>query len=329
MSEHPPPSGPATPDDRGCLGCEGPDGRVGDADAAAGDPAETRRSEMAVASAFLLSTLGAIGLGVVYWRGGQVQFEGLLLAVALGGLGLGFVLWARRFMPHQPVVEARHPIASTEEEVDRFRQEYEQGELLLGRRKLLVRSAGLALATLGAALLFPIRSLGPRPGRGLKSTPYQRGTYLVTAENERVRADDVNVNGVLTVFPEVAPDPDDPEAEPRPAAQADSPTLLIRPDTEVVARKGREGWTPDGLVAYSKLCTHVGCPVGLYQADEHLLLCPCHQSTFDVLDGARAVFGPATRSLPQLPIAIDTEGFVVARGDFSAPTGAGFWDRDR
>jgi ubiquinol-cytochrome c reductase iron-sulfur subunit len=96
-----------------------------------------------------------------------------------------------------------------------------------------------------------------------------------------------------------------------------------------VPREGREGWSAEGLVAYSKLCTHVGCPVGLYQADEHLLLCPCHQSTFDVLDGCRPVFGPATRSLPQLPISIDEQGFVVAEGDFSGPTGAGFWDRDR
>ncbi len=85
----------------------------------------------------------------------------------------------------------------------------------------------------------------------------------------------------------------------------------------------------DGLVAYSKLCTHVGCPVGLYQADSHLLLCPCHQSTFDVLDGAKPVFGPATRPLPQLPIGVDDEGYVVSQGDFAAPPGPGFWDRDK
>jgi ubiquinol-cytochrome c reductase iron-sulfur subunit len=105
--------------------------------------------------------------------------------------------------------------------------------------------------------------------------------------------------------------------------------VLIRPSGTLRPRPGREGWTPDGLVAYSKLCTHVGCPVGLYQAQEHLLLCPCHQSTFDVLDGARPVFGPATRSLPQLPLEVDEEGYLYAGGDFSGPTGAGFWDRDR
>jgi len=82
-------------------------------------------------------------------------------------------------------------------------------------------------------------------------------------------------------------------------------------------------------VAYSKLCTHTGCPVGLYEAEDHLLLCPCHQSTFEVLAGARPVFGPATRALPQLPLGVDDEGFLVATGDFEGPVSAGFWDRDR
>jgi len=310
-------------EERGCLGCEA-DGPTPEEQAAA-----ARRAEIAVSSGFLVSTAAAIALAVTYWRGGQPQLEGLFLAIALGGIGLGFVLWAKRFMPHEPVVEARHPIASSEAEIDAFREEFEQGEVILTRRKLLVRSAGAAMAALGAALLFPIRSLGPRPGAGLKQTPYERGVYLVTADNRRVKAEDVNVDGVLTVFPELPPDPADPHAELRPAEQADSPTLLIRPAEEGEAREGREDWAANGLVAYSKLCTHVGCPVGLYQADKALLLCPCHQSTFDVLDGCRPVFGPATRSLPQLPISIDEQGFVVAEGDFSGPTGSGFWDRDR
>jgi ubiquinol-cytochrome c reductase iron-sulfur subunit len=311
-------------EERGCLGCEADDGPTPEEQVAA-----ARRAEIAVASGFLVSAAAAIALAATYWRGGQPQLEGLFLAIALGGIGLGFVLWAKRFMPHDPVVEARHPIASSEEEIDAFREEFEQGEVILTRRKLLVRSAGAAMAALGAALLFPIRSLGPRPGAGLKETPFEQGIYLVTADNERVKAQDVNVNGVLTVFPELKPDAADPHAELRPAEQADSPTLLIRPSQESEPREGREDWAADGLVAYSKLCTHVGCPVGLYQADKALLLCPCHQSTFDVLDGCRPVFGPATRSLPQLPISIDEQGFVVAEGDFSGPTGPGFWDRDR
>src|SRR5207244_5347162 len=126
-------------------------------------------------------------------------------------------------------------------------------------------------------------------------------------------------DGVVTVWPEDHRD------------AADAPTLLIRTraDQQLKPRAGREDWTVGGIVAYSKLCTHVGCPVGLYQAKEGLLLCPCHQSTFDVLDGARPVFGPAARSLPQLPLRIDGDGHVVASGDFAGPTGPGFGDRAR
>jgi ubiquinol-cytochrome c reductase iron-sulfur subunit len=132
-----------------------------------------------------------------------------------------------------------------------------------------------------------------------------------------VAAATLAVGGVLTVYPE------------NDTLAGDAPTLLIHlnPGTNE-PRPGRAGWAAGDLVAYSKLCSHMGCPVGLYQAEIGLLLCPCHQSTFDVHDGSRPVFGPATRSLPQLPIAVDAEGFLVARGDFSGPVGPGFWDRD-
>jgi len=274
-----------------------------------------RRGERWTSLSFAISIAGALALAVVYWRGGQPQLEGLFLGLALGGLGVGLIVWARYFMPHAPVVEERHEIASTEEEIAEFREELERGEHILARRGLLVKMGLAAVAALGGALVFPIRSLGPRPGRGFKSTEFRDGVRLVTSDNRPIRAVDIATDGIVTAFPE-----DHTEA-------ADAPTLLIRPDQPVRIRTGREGWTPDGLVAYSKLCTHVGCPVGLYQAADHLLLCPCHQSTFDVLDHGRPVFGPATRPLPQLPIAVDDEGFLVARGDFSDPVGGGFWDR--
>ena len=312
--------------ERGCLGCgdapETPEQR-------AEREASTRRAEIAVATGFLVSAASAVALGVTYWRGGQTQLEGVFLAVSLAGIGVGLILWSKRFMPHQPVVEARHPIASSEAEVDAFREEFEQGESILTRRKLLVRSAGTAVAALGAALLFPIRSLGPRPGKGLKTTPFKAGVYLVTATNQKVRPSDLNVNGVLTVFPEVPQNTDAEGEDAMPDAQADAATLLIRPDQPVDPVTGRDGWTQDGIIAYSKICTHAGCPVGLYEAQEHLLLCPCHQSTFNVLDGAEVLFGPAGRPLPQLPLRLDDEGYLVAGGDFSSPTGPGFWDRDR
>ena len=142
---------------------------------------------------------------------------------------------------------------------------------------------------------------------------------LVNEEGEPVFSDDIPVDGVVTVWPEGD------------ARAPDSPTLLIRTraDQEMKPLPGREDWTPENLVAYSKLCTHTGCPVGLYQAEEGLLLCPCHQSTFDVLAGATPIFGPAARPLPQLPLAVDENGSIIATGDFSDPVGPGFWDRGR
>jgi ubiquinol-cytochrome c reductase iron-sulfur subunit len=141
----------------------------------------------------------------------------------------------------------------------------------------------------------------------------------VTIEGRPVRPGDLEVDGVVTVWPE------DERGE------ADSPTLLIRlrAGQDFRPLPGRRDWMVADVVAYSKLCTHTGCPVGLYQAESALLLCPCHQSTFDVLDGARPVFGPAARRLPQLPLGLDDDGFLVAGGDFSAPVGPGFWDRGR
>ncbi len=141
----------------------------------------------------------------------------------------------------------------------------------------------------------------------------------MTEDGNPVKPSDLSVDGVITVWPEGYVD------------APDAPTLLIhyRDDQDFRPVPGRGDWTVDDIVAYSKLCTHVGCPVGLYQADSGLLLCPCHQSTFAVLDGARPIFGPAARPLPQLPLGVNDQGELIARGDFSGPVGPGFWDRDR
>ncbi|CAN5863478.1 hypothetical protein BH24ACT3_BH24ACT3_05350 [soil metagenome] len=282
------------------------------------DLRRARLSERWTAVAFGVSILAALGLAVVYSVGGQVQLEGDLLAVALGGIGIAIVVWAKNFMPSDEVTEERKPLASTEDEVAAFTSEYDRGGRTIARRGLLVKMGGGALAALAAALLFPIRSLGPRPGKGFKTTSFAEGVRLVTAEGEPILAASVSLGTIITAFPE-----GDESA-------ADAPTLLIGIERDrLTPREGREDWTVDDVVAFSKLCTHTGCPVGLYQQQEALLLCPCHQSTFDVTDGARPIFGPAARSLPQLPISEDDGGYLVADGDFSGPTGAGFWDRDR
>jgi ubiquinol-cytochrome c reductase iron-sulfur subunit len=285
------------------------------------EPARPRTtpSFVAAALAFAVSVVSAIVLIVVYLEGGQPQLEGLLLALTTGGIGVGIVLWAKDELGEEEVEEERHDIASTEDEIERFRADFAAGEEQLGRRKLLMGLLGAAIVAMGAALLLPIRSLGPRPGRGLKQTAFADGVRLVNESGEPIRVDDLPVDGVVTAWP----DGD--------AGAPDSPTLLIRTraSQEMQPLPGREDWTPENLIAYSKLCTHTGCPVGLYQAEAGLLLCPCHQSTFDVLHGAEPVFGPAARPLPQLPLAIDDDGIVIATGDFSDPVGPGFWDRGR
>jgi ubiquinol-cytochrome c reductase iron-sulfur subunit len=277
-----------------------------------------RRTVNEVAIAFGASALASVGLAITYWQGGQNQVEGVLLAIALGGIGYGFVVVARRLLPQGPYTEERDVLPSTDEMVTDFEEDLERGEGWLARRGFILKMLGVAGGALGLAALFPIRSLGPNPGRSLFRTKWGKGSRVVDEQGEPVRADTLEVGGVLTVFPE-----GNLEVE-------DSQVILIRvSDDAVVTRKGREDWAPEGYVAYSKVCVHAGCPVGLYQHSTKELLCPCHQSTFDVLDAAQPVFGPATRPLPQLALMIDDDGFLRSQRDFDEPIGPGFWNRDR
>ena len=276
------------------------------------------QGERRIGALLVASTLAALGLAGVYIAGGQPQAEGALLAVALGGIGVALILWARSLSTEGEVIAERGPLGSEEEEAEEVAERVEEvveGHEEPGRRSVLKLfwAAGGALAL---SAIFPIRSLGPAPGRDLLATAWRPGARLVDEDGRPIRVDTLQVGGTVTAFPE------------RAERAGDSSVVVVRvEDGAIRPRPGRESWSPQGYVAYSKICPHVGCPVGLYQADKHELLCPCHQSTFDVLDGARPSFGPATRSLPQLPLAVDGEGFIVAQGDFDEPVGPGFWNR--
>ena len=274
---------------------------------------DPRRAVGGVARWFAASTAASIGLAVAYALDANAQVQGVLAAVALAALAAGFVRWSERLMPPGPYVEERHPLAAPPEE-DRAADRALAGEGL-PRRRFLGRMLGAALAALGVALLFPIRSLGPSPGRSLLRTAWRRGMRLVTPEGQPVAAETLQLGGVLTVFPEGRTD------------AADSQAILVRVDPAAITPvAGREAWAPDGNVAYSKICTHAGCPVGLYEDRTGQLFCPCHQSVFDALDGARPLTGPATRALPQLPLEVDDEGYLRSGGDFSQPVGPATWD---
>lgn len=281
-----------------------------------GRPDELRRAEGRIATCWAVTAVAALALAGVYIAGGQPQLEGALLLVSLGSLGAGFILLARDLLPGLDVTGSRGEHESSQADRDAAEAAFERGEGVMVRRSFLIRMLGLAAGSLGVAAIFPIRSLGPGPGDTLAHTSWFKGARLVTQDGRPVRLGDLAVGGVLTVFPEGHTD------------DADAQTILINVgDAPQRVRPGRSTWSPSGYVAYSKVCTHAGCPVGLYRSSNHELLCPCHQSTFAVLDGCRPVFGPASRPLPQLPLEVGGDGGLAAQSDYTEPVGPGYWNR--
>jgi len=265
-----------------------------------------------ISFAFVVSMLASVGLVVVYVAGGDRAAEGILLGLALGGLGAGIVLWTR-LIDSGPEIEEREPLESSPEEGGGAPITFMPEGIT--RRSLLVRLVVGAGGALAAALAIPTLSLGPRPGASLFRTEWRAGARVVGEDGRPIRPLDLPLEGVLTVYPEHA------------VGSADSQTQLIKVEEDLLELDPeRMDWAVEGVVGYSKICTHAGCPVGLYRAQAHELLCPCHQSTFDVLRGAVPVFGPAARPLPQLPLDVDEEGYLIARGDFAEPVGPSFWN---
>lgn len=279
-----------------------------------------RSSEMVVAAGFLVAAAAALGFIAAYVLALDTQVLGVLLGVACAGIAVGLMLWSAKLLPGGTYVEKRAPMRPPEDEQDSFVETLDRGGSQtpgIVRRTLLF--AGL---TLGAALVVPIRSLllpsSPHPGKALETTPWKRGDRMVTREGVLVLATDVEVGSILTVFPEGFPTADDATA------------VLIRLDPRDLRRPGATSaqGAAGGLVAFSKLCTHAGCPVGLYEQTTHQLLCPCHQTIFDVIRGAVPIAGPAGRPLPQLPLRINAQGYVEADGGFDGQVGPTYWRRE-
>jgi ubiquinol-cytochrome c reductase iron-sulfur subunit len=282
--------------------------------------ADQRKAERRTAVALAVAILAGIGLFVVYFAGGQTQVEGVLFFLALGGLGVALGIWANHLLDAREVVEERHELTSGPAGRQALGDALvEEVGPVLGRRSLLIKLLAGAGGALGLALLLPVLSLGPAPGRTLKVTPWARGKRLVDEEGELVTLNTVPEDGFITVFPEGS------------EGAADAQALLIHVRAgSLKLPQDRLAAVPGGrFVAYSKICTHAGCPVGLYRAESQSLICPCHQSQFDVADGAKPFFGPAARPLPQLPLGVDDEGVLIALGDFYEPVGPAFWDMNK
>lgn len=246
-----------------------------------------------------------------YWNSWSTQWLGGAMAAALFTLGTGFVVMGHHVLPGGTYVEARPPLVSSTDEQLAFEEDFTRAHTF-GRRRFVLLGAAGAFGAFAVAALAPIRSLGTRPDDLLKHTPWRRGLHAVNDSGVPVRATDIPVGGSVVVFPEGA------------VNSADGQAVLIRVSNSI-ASDAKVPPATDNLYAYSNVCTHVGCPLGQYLAQTHQLMCPCHQSVFDVLDAGKPTFGPAGRHLPTLPISIAPDGTIVADGDFSGPVGPGFW----
>ncbi|MBV8638417.1 MAG: Rieske (2Fe-2S) protein [Candidatus Eremiobacteraeota bacterium] len=261
-----------------------------------------------IAAALAAAMLGAVLFIAAYATGGSRLYEGLSLALSAAGLCGAAVGWAFWILPDEQVEDERDDYPSGAS--DRAAEDLEttSGLIDVTRKRLLTRMLYTALGIFGLALIVPIRSLGPALGDAAFHTKWRKGLRMQRENGSFVKASDLNVDSVATVFPEGA------------VGDAQSQTVLIRVGDGVAANAG-------GYIAYSKVCTHAGCPVALYRTAAKQLMCPCHQSIFDVVNDGAVVAGPADHALPRLPIEVGSDGYLRATGDYPEPVGPGFWER--
>ena len=305
------------------------------------DERAARRSERAVALMFTLSMLATIGFiasyvifpvdQIVYiWPFGRVSALNFALGLTLGAalflIGAGAVHWARTLMSDVEMADDRHAIQADTETKAKVMADFAAGasESGMGRRKLIRNTMFGALALVPLSGVVLLRDMGPLPEKKLRSTMWAKGLQLINMNtHEPLRPEDVAVGSLTFAMPEGLSEHDhDFQVEIAKAA-----LMIVRIQPEDIKDKRELEWSHDGIVAFSKICTHVGCPISLYEQQTHHVLCPCHQSTFDLSDGARVIFGPAGHALPQLRIGVNDQGYLEALGDFEEPVGPAFWER--
>jgi Rieske Fe-S protein len=317
------------------------------------DEKSAKNAERVVALFFLLAFAASVAFIAYYigWSGRDGGMHGVsrtresnlwlggMMTLSFLALAVGVTIWVRRLMTSKPIIQERHDMESPPETRAAFSEAFLEGAHDSGitKRPLLRRTLLLAAAPLGLAPLVLLRDLGPLPEKRLRHTFWgeavkkakaegKKGVRLVVdGTNKPLRVSDfATPGGMITVLPEGVEESKEALNE-----IAKSVTILINvPADQFKPKKGRENWHINGVVAYSKICTHVGCPAALYEQTTHHILCPCHQSTFDATDAAKVVFGPAARPLPQLPLGVE-DGYIIATDDFHEPIGPSFWERGK
>ncbi len=315
------------------------------------DPKAARRAERQVAGLFLLSMLMVVLFVVAYIAidpqadiyipvFGEIGYMNFALGLTFGlgvfCIGAGAIQWAKKLMPDVEVVQERHSLASTPHEDVEAAEQYERGKEESGfaQYKVIRRTLIAALALFPIPLVVMLRDLwtptgsaaGLSPAEQLSTTAWVEGMPIVTdGTYVKIRPEDIPVGGLVSALPEDIEEIQ--KAEHNLNARGKAAIILVRMEPDEIRAQQGDGWDYQGILAYSKICTHVGCPIALYEHRTHHLLCPCHQSTFDLADAGNVIFGPAARRMPQLPIGVNEEGFLVAKAPFAEPVGPSFWER--
>jgi ubiquinol-cytochrome c reductase iron-sulfur subunit len=326
------------------------------------DEAAAKRAERQVSTFFVLSMICTV-LFVVSFVTFDIGSDpdtflglgtsnvalGTTFGLALLLLGIGIIQWARKLMSDHEIVEMRHAVASPPEDREAAIKDILQGVQDSGitRHKLLRTTLLGAVAMVPIPAVMAMRDLyrGPLWGEGgpvdqMEHTVWEAGTRIVNdVTGKPLKISDIEIGQLVNAEPEglVHLHPGEPYYDPEveyltdhhlQVAKTKAAVILVRIEPKDIKHEGTANWGVNGVLAYSKICTHVGCPIALWEQQTHHLLCPCHQSTFDLADAGRVVFGPAARALPQLEIYADSEGYLRAKGDFAEPVGPSYWERD-